>query len=436
MSRQELIAKIRYENELPAPLLPPKLIKFEASPDEDVSSSKLVTSLYAKTNVTPLIDLDHDLGMPLDLLTIPGVLNQQNVSGLYGYDNTKLQQEDRVLLRDPGMDKVVKSDLSKVTFLRRTEYVISTATAKADKFKRSRSVLEKEETLTPEQVLEKVESTFAHATDNLEKLHHPIKKKVKAVKAWNLLPDTVSMDQNYFTVKFVGSAALDNKEKDKYDMSTALLRPVELEEDEWISVYSTERDSSIKLSENLEQQIDEISHDDSVYKFKRFRDFDMKQLEPENPLSDLALRYDNKKDTVYYKPLRSRLELRRRRVNDVLRPLVREQNWDQINVRLRAPTARETNGRDAVRMRYDPIDFPALDDDEDEDGDIAENASDGSHNEGASASQPSPSEGATDPAGAESEGKSVQPKSDSEAVDAADELPFEEADKTKPQTSV
>ncbi|CAG97874.1 Paf1p [Kluyveromyces lactis] len=366
MSRQELIAKIRYENELPAPLLPPKLIKYQASPDEDVSSSKLLTSLYTKTNVTPLIDLDHDLGMPLDLLTIPGVLNQQNVGGLFGYDNIKLKQEDRVLLRDPGMDKVVQSDLSKVTFLRRTEYVISTNMSKADKVKRTRSALQNEETLTPEQVLEKVESTFNHRTDDLEKLRHPIKKKVKAVNSWNLLPDTVSMDQGYFTVKFVGSAALDGKEKEKYDMSTALLRPVELEEDEWISAYSTEKESSTKLSENLEQQIDEISHDDSIYKFKRFRDFDMKQIEPETQSSDLALRYDNDKRTVYYKPLRSRLELRRRRVNDVIRPLVREHNWDQINVRLRAPTTKETKVRDAIRMRYDPIDFPALDDDEEE----------------------------------------------------------------------
>lgn len=364
MSKQELIAKIRYENELPAPLLPPKIIKYENTADEDVSSSKLVTSLYTKTNVTSLISVDHDLGMPLDLLTIPGVLNQQNTSGLFGYDNIKLKQEDRVLLRDPRMDKVAKTDLSKVTFLRRTEYVSSATTSKADKTKRIYSELEKEETLTPEQVLEKIDSTFSHTTDDIEKLHHPIKKKVKAVKTWNLLPDTVAMDQGYFAVKFVGSAALDSKEKEKYDMRTALLRPVELEEDEWISVYSADKESSNKMGENLEQQIDEITHDDTVYKFKRFRDFDMKLVQPENPLSDLVLRYDNEKGIVYYKPLRTKLELRRRRVNDVIRPLVREHNWDQINVVLRAPTTKETKMRDAIRMRYDPIDFPALDDDE------------------------------------------------------------------------
>ena len=304
--------------------------------------------------------------MPLDLLTIPGVLNEQKVSGMFGYENIKLKQEDRVLLRDPRMDQVVKSDMSKVTFLRRTEYVSSATTAKVDKLKRAYSKVNVEESLTPEQVLEKVENTFSHVSDDLSNIHHPIKKRVKAVKTWNLLPDTVSMDQGYFTVKLVGSAALDIKEKEKIDMSTALFRPVELEEDEWISVYTTEKDSSARFKENLEQQIDTMSHDDHVYKYKRLRDFDMKQLQPEARFSELALRYDNEKKIAYYKPLRSRLELRRRRVNDVLRPLVREHNWDQINVKLRAPTTHETKVRDAIRMRFDPIDFPAIDDDEEE----------------------------------------------------------------------
>lgn len=366
MSKQEFIAKIRYENDLPPPMLPPKLFRYEQNPDEDVASGKLLTSIYAKTNVTPLINVDNDLGMPLDLLTVPGVLNEQNLSGLYGYENIKLEQKDRVLLRDPGMDKVVKADLSKVTFLRRTEYVSDTTAAKFEKLKRPYSRVREEEVLTSKQVLEKVENTFSQVGDDLSSLHHPIKKKLKAVKSWNLLPDTVSMDQGFFTIKMVGSAALDKNEKDSVDMSSALFRPVELEEDEWISVYNTDKESSSTFKKNFEEQIDELSHDDHIYKYKRLRDFDMRQLQPESQLSELSLSFNDEKGIVFYKPLRSRLELRRRRVNDALKPLVREHTWDQINVKLRAPTTQETKFRDAVRMRYDPIDFPALDEDEDE----------------------------------------------------------------------
>lgn len=369
--KQEYIAKVGYQNELPPPLLPPKLLKYKFAPEEAVESPQLVTSLYTKTNVTPLVKLNEDLSMPLDLTKIPGVLNRMDTKYLYGFDNIKLQPEDRVLLRDPRVDRLTKTDMSKVTFLRRTEYVSTTTTSKHNIKKRSASELanEEDELLTPVQIVKRVENTFDSISDDLSKISHPTKKKVHAVKTWDLLPDTVAMDQTFFTIRMIGSAALESAEKNKLALSTALFRPVELEEDEWVTLYTTDQDSSKAFERNFEQQIDDVPEDDDrVYKFRRLRDFDMKHVQPSSGglFSELTLRFNDERGVVYYTPLRSRIELRRRRVNDVIKPLVRENNLDQINIKLRNPTTQETKLRDRIRMKFDPIDFPAIEDDEEE----------------------------------------------------------------------
>ncbi|QLQ78481.1 hypothetical protein HG537_0A07280 [Torulaspora globosa] len=375
--KQEFIAKIKYQNNLPPPLLPPKLLKYKVNDGEEPDSAELITSLYSKTSVTPLIKLNDDLGMPLDLMQVPGLLNNMDTKYLYELDGVKLTQQDRVLLRAPGADRIPKTDMSKVTFLRRTEYISTAITSHGhgdEKKKRPASQLdESEELLNASQIVEKIENGFDSMTKDLSQLQHPVKKKLHAVKTWNLLPDTASMDQSYFTLKLVGSAALQDSEKQKLALSTAIFRPVELEEDEWISMYTTDLKHSEVLSKNMEKKIDDQLQDEEnegkIYKFKRLRDFDMKQIPRQGHAGDfgeLALVLNDEKGIAYYKPLRSRIELRRRRVNDVIKPLVREHNIDQINVTLRNPTPQEANVRDRLRMKFDPIDFANVDEEDEE----------------------------------------------------------------------
>lgn len=382
--KQDYIAKIKYQNNLPAPLLPPKLMEVPERPEENVDSPQLIDSLYTKTNVTPLIKIDNDLGMPLDLMKIPGLLNRQDTKYLYAVDNTvKLHPDDRVLLRDPRMDRVATTDMSKVTFLRRTEYV-SSSIIQADSSKKRTGLINKrmreneDDLLSPSQIVEKVESTFETISKDLSKLQHPVKKKLKAVKTWSLLPDTASMDQNYFTLRLVGSAVLDKQERKKLAVSTAIFRPVELEEDEWISMYTTDVRDSENLEKDMERNLEEqVNADDIVdknYKFKRFRDFDMKhvkqaqeglatQSSPDS-FNELAIVLNDERGVAFYKPLRSRIELRRRRVADAIRSIVREHNIDQLNITLRNATPKEANVRDHLRMKYDPINFAAVDEEE------------------------------------------------------------------------
>lgn len=144
---------------------------------------------------------------------------------------------------------------------------------------------------------------------------------------------------------------------------------MELEEDEWISMYATDHKDSAILENELEKGMDEMdddSHEGKIYKFKRIRDYDMKQV-AEKPMTELAIRLNDKDGIAYYKPLRSKIELRRRRVNDIIKPLVKEHDIDQLNVTLRNPSTKEANIRDKLRMKFDPINFATVDEEDDED---------------------------------------------------------------------
>ncbi|CCE64772.1 hypothetical protein TPHA_0I02710 [Tetrapisispora phaffii CBS 4417] len=375
--KQEYIANINYQNNLPEPTIPPTLIKYKNNDDEDVGSAHLITSLYSKVNVNNLIKINEDLGMELDLLKIPGVLNNSDLTFLNGFDNIKLDEKDKILLRDPGVDRLAKSDLSKVSFLRRTEYVSTSIVSHNDSSmlankKRGRldnNIDDADKVLNTSEIVERIESSFDKNNSDLEKLRHPIKKKLTAVKSWNFLPDTASMDQNYFILRLVGSAKLDAQERSKLALDTAVFRPVELEEDDWISMYTTDSKDSKLLANDLERTLEDtgtVASDNKTYPFKRLRDFDMQQMQSmedatatnKNEIKDVALVFNDEKNTVYYKPIRSRIELKRRRVNDVIKQLVNEHKLDQINVKLRNPTTNESSLRDKIRTRFDPIDFP------------------------------------------------------------------------------
>lgn len=394
--KQEYIARIKYSNELPSPIIPPKLLKYPINKDEEVDSPQLVTSLYIKTNVTPLINIDNDLAMPMDLMQLPGLLNKNDTTFLYGFDNVKLNDKDRVLLRDPRIDKIIKTDTSKVTFLRRTEYLSSTMASNNNSGndnsavstltkKRSRSNYDgdydDDRMLNSSDIVNKVEATFDTMSHDLTTFKHPIKRNLKAVKVWDFLPDTASMDQNYFTLRLVGSATLDSREREKLSLNTTIFRPVELEEDEWISMYTIDNGNDSKiLEENYEKLIDKSNDnsntniDNKVFKFRRLRDFDMKQVvsmqintnidNNPNPFGEVSIIFNNDKKIAYYKPLRSRIELRQRRVNDIFKNLVKEHNVDQLNIKLRNPSTKEANIRDRLRMKFDPINFVPVEEEE------------------------------------------------------------------------
>lgn len=80
---QDYIARIRYSNTLPPPPNPPKLLDI---PTTGLSSGQYTSPAFASrlAREQPLnIEADAELGMPIDLVGIPGVFDG-NETGRYG----------------------------------------------------------------------------------------------------------------------------------------------------------------------------------------------------------------------------------------------------------------------------------------------------------------------------------------------------------------
>ena len=72
---QDFIARIRYSNKLPPPPNPPKLLEI---PNTGLGSGFYTTPAFASrlAREQPLnIEVDAELGMPLDLIGMPGIFD-------------------------------------------------------------------------------------------------------------------------------------------------------------------------------------------------------------------------------------------------------------------------------------------------------------------------------------------------------------------------
>ena len=72
---QDYIARIRYSNALPPPPIPPKLLEI---PNTGLASGEYTSAGYASrlAREQPLnIEADAELGMPIDLIGLPGVFD-------------------------------------------------------------------------------------------------------------------------------------------------------------------------------------------------------------------------------------------------------------------------------------------------------------------------------------------------------------------------
>ncbi|KKY39383.1 putative rna polymerase iipaf1 [Diaporthe ampelina] len=200
-ARQDFIARIRYSNALPPPPNPPKLLDI---PNTGLASGQYTTPGFASrlAREQPLnIEADAELGMPLDLVGMPGVFDGDESSTL-------------------GKPKVAGAAVS---FLRRTEYISNAnTTTKSSPFRQApknttqRPLKRKSpepDIGTPAYVKRKIEKGFEAAQENLKdktRIRHPTKpprgkfKNLKVVEAYPVLPDLDAFPDSgaYVTYKF------------------------------------------------------------------------------------------------------------------------------------------------------------------------------------------------------------------------------------------
>ncbi|KAK3942422.1 RNA polymerase II-associated protein 1 [Diplogelasinospora grovesii] len=255
MIHQDYIARIRYSNALPPPPNPPKLLDI---PNTGLASGQYTAPGFASrlSREQPLnIEADAELGMPLDLVGMPGVFDGDESSIQAPTQTPLIHPHDRLLLRPLSTLGKPKIGEASVSFLRRTEYIsgstvqikssststvflnksssggnASNAALKRPEKRKAQSSPEPDKG-SPAWIRRRIEKSFevaaAHLADR-SKVRHPSKRNVKCVDAFPLLPDLEAFPDSgaYVTVKFSTNPVASN---DVYDtrLLSGIFKPIE-----------------------------------------------------------------------------------------------------------------------------------------------------------------------------------------------------------------
>ncbi|KAK4115213.1 hypothetical protein N656DRAFT_766472 [Canariomyces notabilis] len=247
MIHQDYIARIRYSNALPPPPNPPKLLDI---PNTGLASGQYTTPGFASrlAREQPLnIEADAELGMPLDLVGMPGVFDGDESSIQAPAQAPPIHPHDRLLLRPLSTLGKPKSGDTAVSFLRRTEYISSVqvqarpkpadamflkpSSGNALKRPEKRKMSPEPDKGTPAWIKRRIEKSFEVAAANLadrSRVRHPSKRNVKIVDAFPVLPDLEAFPDSgaYVTVKFSTNPV---NSSDTYDtrLLSGIFKPIE-----------------------------------------------------------------------------------------------------------------------------------------------------------------------------------------------------------------
>ncbi|KAH6850379.1 RNA polymerase II-associated [Chaetomium sp. MPI-CAGE-AT-0009] len=245
MIHQDYIARIRYSNALPPPPNPPKLLDI---PNTGLASGQYTAPGFASrlAREQPLnIEADAELGMPLDLVGMPGVFDGDESSIQAPAQAPAPHPRDLPLLR--GISALGKPKIgdTAVSFLRRTEYISSVqskpkpadnvflkaSSGNAQKRPQKRKASPEPDKGTPAWIKRRIEKSFEVAAANLAertRVRHPSKRNLKVVDALPVLPDLEAFPDSgaYVTVKFSSNPV---NSTDSYDtrLLSGIFKPIE-----------------------------------------------------------------------------------------------------------------------------------------------------------------------------------------------------------------
>ncbi|KAK5135259.1 hypothetical protein LTR08_005509 [Meristemomyces frigidus] len=260
--RQDYLARIRYSNTLPPPPNPPKLLDI---PGTGLAGGTYTSAGYATRLVReqPLnIEADGELGMPIDLIGIPGIFDgdERAISARPGPQ--VIHPTDKLLLKPLSALGKASGSGGAVSFLRRTEYTSSQtpqhfANSTSKDLNRLRNDPKRRKTATvnkddPLNIIRNIAKGFDIAypsdaykgedsTTNIKgaaitdaeakawsKPKNPIKPDLQLLDSYPLLPDLDALPTNgsYMVTRFTTNPF---GAGDSYDsrLDTAILRPID-----------------------------------------------------------------------------------------------------------------------------------------------------------------------------------------------------------------
>ncbi|KAI0969270.1 RNA polymerase II-associated [Xylaria arbuscula] len=399
---QDYVARIRYSNALPPPPNPPKLLDI---PNTGLASGQYTAPGFASrlAREQPLnIEADAELGMPLDLIGMPGVFDGDE-SSIQAPSRApsihSLHPQDRALLRPlQTLGKPKPADAA-VSFLRRTEYISSVTTkskheagplralnptALRRSVKRSSPEPDKD---SPAYVKRKIDQSFAITTANLKdksRVRHPTKRNLKLVDSYPMVPELEAFPDygGYFTIKFTNNPVPVSGVYDKRLLNAVIkpsALPEEVETTFKLAKQAHERDpennprpvnpqtynyflsDTLETSEKFSQRFDTLNpdyDDDDLYtsknsdgngcfQFRFVRTYETKdEVELDNATKydeELLVAFNNDEmvdqKAVYYSPVIHRAVLRPQRSKTIHRNAGLAEDIEEIPDRLAVTVA-------------------------------------------------------------------------------------------------
>ncbi|KAL7937573.1 Paf1 domain-containing protein [Trichoderma chlorosporum] len=375
MIHQDFIARIRFSNALPPPPNPPKLLDI---PNTGLASGQYTTPGFASrlAREQPLnIEADAELGMPLDLVGMPGVFDGDERSIQASSQQLAIHPHDRALLRPIAALGKLKVAEANVSFLRRTEY-ISSLVPKRFEANHPRALLAKNRRPvkrpeaaadSPQVIKRKIDKGFEVAEQDLKdpkRIKHPSKRHLKLVDAVPLLPDLDAFPDSgaYVTIKFLTNPVSSSNEYDNR-LRSGLFRPIDRTPAEEAALeaameaYAQDPDNNPKPANLMNYDfylgqtradadrfrrkfdVDDPSHDDEdlythkadtggYFQFNRIRAYETAQeTELDHPTKyedEIILAFNDdetypKQKAMYYYPIMQKSTIRPQRTKNIAR---------------------------------------------------------------------------------------------------------------------
>ncbi|KAK0753130.1 RNA polymerase II-associated [Schizothecium vesticola] len=243
MIHQDYIVRIRYSNALPPPDIPPKMLDIPNAGLAQYTNPAFASRLAREQPIN--IEADAELGMPIDLVGMPGVFDGDESSIQFPAVAPPVHPRDRALLRPLASLGKPKAGDAAVSFLRRTEYISSATTSSrpstniflnkpggsTTKRPQKRRASPEPDRGTPAWIKRRIEKSFEIAAANLadpSRVKHPTKRGLKVVEAIPLLPDLDAFPDSgsYVTVKFQTNPVSTNATYDTRLLS-GIFKPIE-----------------------------------------------------------------------------------------------------------------------------------------------------------------------------------------------------------------
>ncbi|CED84583.1 Putative RNA polymerase II regulator [Phaffia rhodozyma] len=388
----DLLVRVRYENPLPPPPFPPKLLDIPTSISRYARPS--FTSNLAKAIPLPMM-VDAECGMPLNLLGYPAIwegdMSQLNPKALH----PSLHPSDAYLLTAPTPDnlpvdpssasssKLVANGSSSTTitgglkpeahghvgWLRPTEYIQNETKKARSSAANGLKQLKRPENLdrSIEGQWKLIESSFEELEKSkLEDMRFPGKPHLRAEESFDFLPDPQSWYNGYSLFRFQEAPGKELSDPDRVDedlaLSSAIFRPVLLDDETTLVYYLPDSEEvGRKAVEGMVDRGETGPSTDESYKYNLTRKYEVvdQQLRQATELG-FILCTDNsstedqaengtggkrkRSKGAYYHEYHSRTVLKKKRANKD--PQAQDdQEWDEIHLTLHNPTAESLEER-------------------------------------------------------------------------------------------